>query len=105
MKDKASDHVTRMSDISIVYSTGNSGISGHSGKSSNFLLSVTPTLQLLQPASQPLYLCFEVIDDAILLLDTSRLSNSEYSKAVREVDDIAIGRYNQAQKHGNSLKL
>ena len=33
------------------------------------------------------------------------LSNSEYSKAVREVDDIAIGRYEQAQKHGNSLKL
>ena len=33
------------------------------------------------------------------------LSNSEYSKAVREVDDIAIGRYEQAQKRGNSLKL
>lgn len=33
------------------------------------------------------------------------LSNSEYRKAVREVDDVAIGRYEQAQKHGNSLKL
>jgi len=33
------------------------------------------------------------------------LSNSEYSKAVREVDDVAIGRYEQAQKRGNSLKL
>ena len=26
-------------------------------------------------------------------------------KAVREVDDVAIGRYEQAQKRGNSLKL
>ena len=33
------------------------------------------------------------------------LSNSGYSKAVREVDDIAIGRYEQAQKRGNSMKL
>ena len=33
------------------------------------------------------------------------LSNSEYSKAVREVDDVAIGRYNQSQKRGNSMKL
>ena len=33
------------------------------------------------------------------------LSNSEYRKAAREVDDIAIGRYEQAQKRGNSLKL
>ena len=33
------------------------------------------------------------------------LSNSEYRKAVREVDDIAIGRYEQAQKCGNSIKL
>ena len=33
------------------------------------------------------------------------LSNSEYRKASREVDDIAIGRYEQAQKRGNSLKL
>lgn len=33
------------------------------------------------------------------------LSNSEYSKAVREVNDIAIGRYEQAQKRGNSMKL
>ena len=33
------------------------------------------------------------------------LSNSEYCKAVREVDDVAIGRYEQAQKRGNSLKL
>ena len=33
------------------------------------------------------------------------LSNSEYSKAVREVDDIAIGRYEQTQKRGNSIKL
>ena len=33
------------------------------------------------------------------------LSNSEYCKAIREVDDIAIGRYEQAQKRGNSMKL
>ena len=33
------------------------------------------------------------------------LSNSEYSKAVREVNDVAIVRYEQAQKRGNSLKL
>lgn len=33
------------------------------------------------------------------------LSNSEYSKAVREVDDVAIGRYEQTQKRGNSIKL
>ena len=33
------------------------------------------------------------------------LSNSEYSKATREVDDVAIGRYEQAQKCGNSMKL
>ena len=33
------------------------------------------------------------------------LSNSEYSKAVREVDDVAIGRYEQTQKRGNSMKL
>ena len=33
------------------------------------------------------------------------LSNSEYRKAAREVDDIAKGRYEQAQKLGNSLKL
>ena len=33
------------------------------------------------------------------------LSNSEYRKASREVDDIAIGRYEQAQKRGNSMKL
>ena len=33
------------------------------------------------------------------------LSNSEYRKAAREVDDIAIGRYEQAQKRGNSMKL
>ena len=33
------------------------------------------------------------------------LSNSEYSKATREVDDIAIGRYEQAQRRGNSMKL
>ena len=33
------------------------------------------------------------------------LSNSEYRKVSREVDDIAIGRYEQAQKRGNSLKL
>ena len=33
------------------------------------------------------------------------LSNSEYSKAAREVDDIAIGRYEQTQKRGNSMKL
>jgi hypothetical protein len=33
------------------------------------------------------------------------LSNNEFSKAVREVDDVAIGRYEQAQKRGNSMKL
>ena len=33
------------------------------------------------------------------------LSNSEYSKAVREVDDVAIGRYEQVQKRGNSMKM
>ena len=33
------------------------------------------------------------------------LSNSEYSKAVREVDDVAIGRYEQTQKRGNSMKM
>jgi hypothetical protein len=33
------------------------------------------------------------------------LSNSEYRKASREVGDIAIGRYEQTQKRGNSLKL
>lgn len=33
------------------------------------------------------------------------LSNSEYRKAAREVDDIAIGRYEQTQKRGNSIKL
>ena len=33
------------------------------------------------------------------------LSNSEYRKVAREVDDVAIGRYEQAQKRGNSLKL
>ena len=32
-------------------------------------------------------------------------SNSEYRKASREVSDIAIGRYEQTQKRGNSLKL
>ena len=55
------------------HSTGDSGISGHSRKSSNLLLSVTPILQLLQSASQPLHLCFEVIDDASLLFDMSCL--------------------------------
>ena len=33
------------------------------------------------------------------------LSNSEYSKATREVDYVAIGRYEQAQKRGNSIKF
>ena len=33
------------------------------------------------------------------------LSNSEYRKATREVDDVAIGRYEQAQKRGYSMKL
>jgi hypothetical protein len=33
------------------------------------------------------------------------LSNSEYRKVSREVDDIAIDRYDQAQKRGNSMKL
>lgn len=29
------------------------------------------------------------------------LSDSEYCKAVREVEDVAIDRYEPAQKHGN----
>jgi len=33
------------------------------------------------------------------------LSNSEYIKAAREVDDVAIGRYDQRQKQGHSLKM
>ena len=33
------------------------------------------------------------------------LSNGEYSKVAREVDDVAIGRYEQTQKRGNSMKL
>ena len=33
------------------------------------------------------------------------LSNSEYRKATRGVDDVAIGRYEQAQKRGNTMKL
>ena len=33
------------------------------------------------------------------------LSNSEYRKVAREVDDVAIGRYEQAQKRGNSMKM
>ena len=33
------------------------------------------------------------------------LSNSEYRKAAREVDDIDIGRYEKNQKRGNSIKL
>ena len=33
------------------------------------------------------------------------LSNNEYRKVAREVDDVAIGRYEQAQKRGNSMKL
>ena len=37
--------------------------------------------------------------------DKENLSNSEYRKATREVDDVAIGRYEQAQKRGNSMKL
>ncbi len=32
-------------------------------------------------------------------------NRSEYCKATRGVDDIAIGRYEQAQKRGNSMKL
>lgn len=36
---------------------------------------------------------------------TENLSNSEYRKASREVDDIAIGRYEQAQKRGHSMKI
>ena len=32
------------------------------------------------------------------------LSNSEYRKVAREVDDIAFGRYEQ-QRRGNSIKL
>ena len=33
------------------------------------------------------------------------LSNSEYHKAIREVDDVAIGRYEQEQKRGYSMKM
>ena len=33
------------------------------------------------------------------------LSNSEYIKAAREVDDVALGRYDQRQKQGHSLKM
>ena len=33
------------------------------------------------------------------------LSNSEYRKASREVDDIALGRYGQDQKRGYSMKM
>ena len=33
------------------------------------------------------------------------LSNSEYSKASCEVGDIAIGRYEQTQKRGYSMKM
>jgi hypothetical protein len=33
------------------------------------------------------------------------LSNCEYRKAAREVDDVAIGSYEQTQKRGNSMKL
>ena len=32
-------------------------------------------------------------------------SNSEYRKASREVSDIAIGRYEQTQKRGYSMKI
>lgn len=33
------------------------------------------------------------------------LSNSEYRKVAREVDDVAIGRYEQVQKRGYSMKM
>ena len=33
------------------------------------------------------------------------LSNSEYRKVASEVDDVAIGRYEQAQKRGYSMKM
>lgn len=33
------------------------------------------------------------------------LSNSEYRKVARKVEDVAIGRYERAQKRGNSMKL
>ena len=33
------------------------------------------------------------------------LSNSEYHKVIREVDDVAIGRYEQEQKRGYSMKM
>lgn len=33
------------------------------------------------------------------------LSNSEYRKGSREVDDVAIGRYEQVQRRGKSMKL
>ena len=33
------------------------------------------------------------------------LSNSEYRKASREVGDVAIGRYEQTQKRGYSMKI
>ena len=42
----------------------------------------------------------------VLMADQKEnLSNSEYSKAVREVDDVAIGRYNQAQKRGELIEV
>lgn len=33
------------------------------------------------------------------------LSNNKFCKTTREVDDVAIGRYEQAQMRGNSIKL
>ena len=33
------------------------------------------------------------------------LSNSEYRKVYREVDDIAIGRYEHISERGNSMKM
>jgi hypothetical protein len=33
------------------------------------------------------------------------LSNSEYRKASREVDEIALGRFGQDQKRGYSMKM
>ena len=61
-----------------------------------------------------LYHCFAPLKEdyktiGIFLIFTADkkepLSNSKYRKVAREVDDVAIGRYEQAQKRGNSMKM
>ena len=39
------------------------------------------------------------------LIPSGELPLSFVKEAVREVDDVPIGRYEQAQKRGNSMKL